>query len=82
MKGNNMAKVTIYTTPPCADCKMTKMYLTEKKIVFEEKDVVNDQKAQEEMIKKSNGMSVPVLDIDGKILIEPSKQQINEALGI
>ena len=77
-----MSKIIIYTSPTCADCKMTKIYLKEKNINFEEKDVVLDKAAQEEMIKKSNAMSVPVLDIDGQILVEPSKDEINKALGI
>jgi len=37
-----MAKVTIYTTPTCVYCKMTKEFFKQNNIVYEEKDVARD----------------------------------------
>lgn len=64
-----MSKVTIYTTPTCVYCKMTKAFFKENNVVYEEKDVSTDAAARDEMIAKSNQMGVPVIDIDGQILV-------------
>ncbi|HLC71142.1 MAG TPA: glutaredoxin family protein, partial [Candidatus Nanoarchaeia archaeon] len=61
--------ITIYTTPTCHWCKDTKAFLKKNKLKYTEKDVSADQKAAQEMIKKSGQMGVPVLDINGKIIV-------------
>lgn len=77
-----MAKITIYSTPWCHFCKMTKEYLKSKNIAWTEKDVSTDIPAQQEMISKSGQMGVPVIDIDGKIVIGFDRPKINEYLGL
>lgn len=77
-----MAMVKIYSTPTCPWCKMAKAYLKEKGIEFENFDVSADDKAQKEMIDKSGQMGVPVLDIDGNIVVGFDKEKINELLNI
>ncbi|MEK7147681.1 MAG: glutaredoxin family protein [Patescibacteria group bacterium] len=77
-----MPKVTIYTTPSCVYCKMTKAFFKENNVVYEEKDVSTDTKAQEEMTAKSNQLGVPVIDIDGKIIVGFDKEQISKLLNI
>jgi len=72
--------VKIYSTPTCPWCKKAKAYLTEKNIPFESVDVSSDQAAQKEMIEKSGQMGVPVLDIDGKIIIGFDVGEIDKAL--
>lgn len=62
-------KVVIYSTPTCTYCTMAKNFLKENKILFKEIDVSKDRKAAQEMIKKSGQMGVPVIDIDGNIII-------------
>jgi len=64
-----MAKVTIYTTPTCVYCKATKAFFQEKNIQYTEKDVAIDEKARDEMVLRSGQMGVPVIDIDGKIIV-------------
>jgi glutaredoxin len=59
---------------------MTKEYLKEKKIPYKEYDVSQDEKAQQEMIKKSNQYGVPVIDIDGKIIIGFDKVKLEELI--
>lgn len=73
-------KVTIYTTESCHFCHMAKEYFKENKIEYSEKDVQNDEVARNEMIEKSGGMSVPVIDIDGEILIGFDKSKVEKAL--
>jgi len=77
-----MAKVTIYTTPTCVYCKMTKAFFKENNVQYEEKDVSIDRAATDEMIKKSNQMGVPVIDIDGQILVGFDKEGLSRLLNI
>lgn len=77
-----MANITIYSTPTCVYCKMAKAYLTQKNVSFAEKDVLSDLAAREEMVKKSGQMGVPVIDIDGTIIIGFDQSKIAELAGI
>ena len=72
--------VKIYSTPTCPYCKMVQEYLKEKDVEFEYIDVAADQKAANEMIEKSGQMGVPVIDIDGKIIVGFNKEEIEKAL--
>lgn len=77
-----MANITIYTTPTCVYCKMTKAFFKEHNVVYQERDVGADHAAAEEMVKKSGQMGVPVIDIDGKLIIGFDKPQLSQLLGI
>ena len=77
-----MAQVTIYTTPTCVYCKKTKVFFHEHNVVYQEKDVSTDSAAVEEMVHKSGQMGVPVIDVDGKIVIGFDESALKEALGI
>lgn len=77
-----MPKVTIYTTPTCVYCKMTKAFFKENNVIYEEKDVWQDPKAREEMIEKSGQMAVPVVDIDGEVVIGFYKERLKELIRI
>lgn len=74
--------VKVYTTPSCVYCQSLKAYFKERNIAFTEIDVSKDQAAAEEMIKKSGQMGVPVLDIDGKIVVGFDKERIVKLLDI
>lgn len=77
-----MPKVTIYTTPSCVYCKMTKAFFKENNVIYEEKDVSQDATAREEMIAKSQQMGVPVIDIDGQIIMGFDKEGLSQLLQI
>lgn len=77
-----MQKITIYTTPTCAYCKMTKAFFKEHNVTYEEKDVANDHALAEEMVKKSGQMAVPVIDIDGQIVVGFDKEGLSKLLDI
>ena len=77
-----MTKVIVYSTPTCPWCNVAKRYLRENNIQFEEKDVSANREAAEEMIAKSHQRGVPVLDINGKIIIGFDKEAIDKALGL
>ena len=75
-----MAKVKVYSTPACPYCHMAKDFLKEKGVEFEDIDVSKDHDAAHEMIEKSGQMGVPVLDIDGNIIVGFDRAGIEEAL--
>ena len=77
-----MANVKIYSTPTCPYCKMAKKFFEESGIAFNDIDISIDQTAAQEMINKSEQMGVPVIDIDGKIIIGFNKPEIKKALGL
>lgn len=77
-----MATVKIYSTPWCAYCKMAKEYFTKNNVQYEDKNVESDAAAREEMVKKSGQLGVPVIDIDGKIVVGFDQQRLGELLGI
>jgi glutaredoxin-like YruB-family protein len=77
-----MANVKVYSTPTCPYCKMAKQFLTEGNVQFEDIDVSSNQSAAQEMISKSGQMGVPVLDIDGQIVVGFDKGKIKKLLGI
>lgn len=75
-------KVTIYSTPSCPFCMMAKKFLKENNIDFEDMDVSSDQAKAQEMVQKSGRMAVPVIDIDGEIIVGFDKEKIRKALGL
>ena len=75
-----MAKVTVYSTTTCPWCVKAKEFLKQNKIKFEDKNLPEDDKARNEMIKKTGQMGVPVIDINGEIIIGFDVERIKEAL--
>lgn len=74
--------VKVYSTPTCPFCMRAKQFLTENNITFENIDVSSNQEAAEEMVRKSGQMGVPVLEIDGEIIVGFDRERIKEALGV
>jgi len=75
-------KVIIYTSPTCIWCKKTKEWFKEHKVKYEEHDVSVDDKAREEMIEKSEQMGVPVVLVDGQVIVGFDEQALKRALKI
>ena len=72
--------VIVYSTPTCPWCHKVKEYLTEKKIAFTDYNVAADTAKAEEMVNKTGQMAVPVIDIDGEIVIGFDRAQLDELL--
>lgn len=77
-----MLKVRIFTTVACPYCFTLMEFLKEHNIEFEEIDVSKNKKAREEMIKKAGKMEVPVVEIDGQIVVGFDKEKIVQLLNI
>jgi glutaredoxin 3 len=72
--------VTIYSTPTCHWCHKTKEYFKEKGVEYTDINVGEDVVKAEEMVQKSGQMGVPVIEIDGQIIIGFDLPKINTAL--
>jgi len=75
-------RIRVFSTPTCPYCVTLKSFLEEHGFDFEDIDVAADEKAREEMVQKSGQMGVPVVEIDGEIIIGFDKARINQLLGI
>ena len=78
----NNKKVKIYSTPTCPFCIMTKKFLKDNNIEFEDIDVSRDKKAAEEIVMKTGQMGVPVVEIDGEIVIGFDRDKIKKLLNL
>lgn len=75
-----MAKeVVVFTSTTCPHCFTAKDYLTEKGVEFIEKNVQNDPEARKELMQKGI-MAVPVIKIDGELVVGFDKAKIDELL--
>ncbi len=77
-----MKSITIYSTPSCHFCHMTKDYLTEKNIPFTDINVAEDTEKRQEMIQLSGQMGVPVIRIENDIIVGFNKPVIDDLLGL
>jgi len=74
--------VIVYSTPTCPYCVMAKQFLKGNNIEFEDVDVSVDEARAQEMIQKSGQMGVPVLDVNGTIIVGFDKTRILAALNV
>ena len=77
-----MIKVRVFSTPSCPYCVTLKEFLKEHNVAFEDIDVSQDKKASDEMVEKSGQMGVPVVDIDGEIVVGFDREKIVKLLNI
>ncbi len=77
-----MPKVIVYSTPSCPFCMKTKQFLKAHNIEFEDIDASADREKAEEMIRKSGQTGVPVIDVDGNIVIGYNVPKLKELLNI
>jgi len=74
--------VKVYSTPTCPYCIMAKAFLKQNNIPFEDIDVSADRKLVNEMFERSGQLGVPVIDINGKIVVGFDKEVIKRELKI
>lgn len=72
--------ITLYTTPSCTYCRKAKDYFRQNRVPFTEYDVARDQRRAEEMVRKSGQMGVPVIDVNGRIIVGFNQPEIERAL--
>ena len=72
--------VKIYTTSTCTYCTMAKEFFRKNSVQYTEINVEKDRKAAEEMIEKSGQLGVPVIDVNGTIIVGFNRPAIEKAL--
>jgi len=77
-----MAKTIVYSTQECPWCHVAKDFLKANNIEFEDKDISVDEVARNEIVQKTGRMGVPVLDIDGTVIIGFDQEAISKALNL
>lgn len=73
-------KVIVYSTSTCPWCVKVKEFLKQNNIPFKDIDVSEDKEAANEMIEKSGQMGVPVIDVNGTIIVGFDQDAIKKAL--
>ncbi len=72
--------VTVYSAPWCAFCHAAKQYLDNLKIEYVDKDVDADLANAKEAVEKSGQMGIPVIDVNGKIIIGFNRPSLDALL--
>lgn len=72
--------ITVYSTTTCPYCVMAKDYLKENGVKYEDVNVGEDQEKAREMVEKSGQMGVPVIDIEGVIIVGFDRARIDSTL--
>lgn len=72
--------VKVYSTPTCPWCERAKDYFTRHNVAYQNIDVSTDREAAQEMIKKSGQRGVPVIDIDGHIIVGFDQGRIDQLI--
>jgi glutaredoxin 3 len=75
-----MKDVNIYSTPSCHFCHMAKDFFDNEGVSYTEFNVAEDMEKREEMVKRTDQMGVPVIEIDGELLIGFNEAKIKELL--
>ncbi len=73
-------QITIYSTPTCPYCHMAKDFFTKNGLEFTDYNVMADQSKAQEMVEKSGQMGVPVIEIDGRIVVGFNQPEIEKLL--
>jgi glutaredoxin-like YruB-family protein len=73
-------EIKVYSTPTCPYCKMAKTYLDEQGVKYQDLDVTEDAASRDEMIQKSGQMGVPVIAVNGELIIGFNKERLEDLL--
>lgn len=74
--------VTIYSTPTCHFCGMTKEFFKENNVEYTEHDVAADVERRKEMIEKSGQMGVPVITIGEEVIVGYDEDELRRLLSL
>ena len=71
-------EIKVYSTPSCPWCKKTREWMKGKKIKFTDIDITEEDEDREEMIEKSGQLAVPVIDVNGEIIVGFDTKKIEQ----
>lgn len=64
-----MKNVKVYSRPTCSECNHVKEYLDSRGVSYEDIDVVDNKKAQDEMKKKYGIHITPIVVIGDQVMV-------------
>ena len=73
-------RIVVYTTPTCGFCRQVKSYLLQHGVPFTECDVSRDPERANEMVQLSGQRGVPVVLIDGQVVVGFNRPLIDQLL--
>jgi glutaredoxin 3 len=73
-------EILVYSTPDCPYCSLAKTYLKGRGLDFIDYDVSKDKEKAREMVMKTQQGGVPVLQINGRLIIGFDRKLIEDAL--
>jgi len=76
------ARVIVFSTPTCAYCRMAKNFFRQNGIRFRDVDVSRDPAAARDMVRRSGQSGVPVIDINGHIVVGFDQPKIKQLLNL
>jgi glutaredoxin 3 len=79
-KPKKKQRVVIFTTPTCSHCNHAKHYLRQRGIRFRDVDVSKDPVAARDMVRRSGQQGVPVIDINGRIVVGFNRAEVDRLL--
>jgi glutaredoxin-like YruB-family protein len=77
-----MKNVTIYSTPSCTYCTLAKNFFKKNGVEFTEHNVATDLVKRKEMIEKTGQMGVPVIEVNGEIVIGFDESKLRSVLDV
>ena len=76
----SVKEVKVYSTPTCPYCSMVKKFLDDNGISYQDVNVAEDREALDDIVNRSGQMGVPVIDIDGELVVGYNQVQLKEKL--
>ena len=73
-------KVTVYSTPTCGYCHQAKQFLSERGVNYTDIDVSRDREAAQQMVNLTGQMGVPVIVIDGEVIVGFNRPRIEQLI--
>lgn len=73
--------IKIYTIPTCKWCDKLRTWLRRRHLPFTEMNIIDDEKYRNELLDKTSQLSVPVIQVDHKIMIGFDEEKLKEVLG-
>lgn len=72
--------IEVYSADWCAYCRAAKEYFDRLGVKYTEKNVEHNPEFMKESVEKSGQMGIPVIDIDGAIIVGFDRPKIDAAL--
>ena len=57
-----------------------KKWLKKKRLAFEQIDIIESDSARDEIIEKSSQLAVPVIDVDGVVIVGFNEKKLTEVI--